>query len=293
MFGYVKPCKPELKIKDYELYRGVYCSLCKTLGQEYSVVARLLLNYDLTFFVLVLLSISDDTDTCFSFQSGRCSFNPTKKCNFAKEPHESYKQGAALTVILSYYKAKDAVEDDKGFKKLLARLLLLCLRHDFKRACKRYPQYAEIAENSVTRQREVQKDKTAGTDAAAHPSATALSEILALQGKSTKENESLGRFGYCIGRFVYLADAYDDMNADLKSGNFNPFFAKYNITNEQDISRADTRAAIEASLRLTVSEAVAAYEKLSIHRFSAVLENILYDGLEQRVLQLSEKEVNG
>ena len=29
MFGYVRPFKPELRMKEYEAYKAVYCGLCK------------------------------------------------------------------------------------------------------------------------------------------------------------------------------------------------------------------------------------------------------------------------
>lgn len=50
MTGYIKAFKPELKIKDYELYRGVYCSECRVLGRLYTPIARMLLSYDSLFF---------------------------------------------------------------------------------------------------------------------------------------------------------------------------------------------------------------------------------------------------
>lgn len=58
MFGYVKAYKPELKVRDYEQYKAVYCSLCKTLGREYGLFARLTLSYDFTFAALLRLALS-------------------------------------------------------------------------------------------------------------------------------------------------------------------------------------------------------------------------------------------
>ena len=55
MTGYIKAFKPELKIKDYELYRGVYCSECRVLGRLYTPIARMLLSYDFTFLSIVRL----------------------------------------------------------------------------------------------------------------------------------------------------------------------------------------------------------------------------------------------
>ncbi|WP_283129067.1 DUF5685 family protein, partial [Allofournierella massiliensis] len=31
MFGYVTPEKPEMKVKEFESYRAMYCGLCKQL----------------------------------------------------------------------------------------------------------------------------------------------------------------------------------------------------------------------------------------------------------------------
>ena len=52
MFGYVRIYKPELKIKDYEIYKAAYCSVCRALGRHYGVIARGLLSYDATFLFL-------------------------------------------------------------------------------------------------------------------------------------------------------------------------------------------------------------------------------------------------
>ena len=79
MFGYIKTDKPEMKIKEYEAYRGLYCSLCKAMGKHFGLFSRLTLSYDITFLLLVRLSF---TGTLPSFESGRCPFNPTKKCSY-------------------------------------------------------------------------------------------------------------------------------------------------------------------------------------------------------------------
>ena len=79
MFGYVRVYKEELRVREYETYRGVYCTLCRALGKRYGVFARLILSYDMTFFAIVRLSADGVVP---SFRPGRCPFNPTKKCNY-------------------------------------------------------------------------------------------------------------------------------------------------------------------------------------------------------------------
>ena len=58
MFGYVKPFTNELKVVENEVYKGMYCGLCKQLGKQYGFFSRFILNYDFAFMALVSASIS-------------------------------------------------------------------------------------------------------------------------------------------------------------------------------------------------------------------------------------------
>ena len=76
MFGYVKVYQPELKMGEFEQYRGVYCALCRTLGKRYGVLAQMTLSYDVTFLSVLHMALSED---CVGFTKGRCPYNPFKK----------------------------------------------------------------------------------------------------------------------------------------------------------------------------------------------------------------------
>ena len=99
MFGYVKPDKQELKVKEYETYKAVYCTLCKTLGKEYGVFAKALLTYDATFYVLFRKALFQDAPDCA--HRGVCRFNPLKKCNYI-DGDEILRTAAGLSVIMFY-----------------------------------------------------------------------------------------------------------------------------------------------------------------------------------------------
>ncbi len=60
MFGYVRIYKPELRMREYEQYRGVYCSLCKHLGSRYGAALRLTLSYDMTFLALLTMALKTE-----------------------------------------------------------------------------------------------------------------------------------------------------------------------------------------------------------------------------------------
>ena len=69
MFGYVRPHRGELLVREYQQYKAVYCQLCRQLGKDYGVLARLTLSYDCTFYAMLALGTQGDR---VSRRRGRC-----------------------------------------------------------------------------------------------------------------------------------------------------------------------------------------------------------------------------
>lgn len=278
MFGYVKVCKPELRVREYEEYKAVYCTLCKTLGKEYGVLSRVLLSYDATFYVLLRECALQAAMPCY--KKGRCRFNPLKKCGYCENPAASYREAAALTVLMSYQKVLDNITDGRGLKKIAARLCKPFLRGKYKKAKEKYRFFAEQIETAMQKQAALEAENCTSADRAAEPSAKAL-EMIFSHGLGNDENRRVvSRVAYCVGRWVYLLDAYDDMRADLKSGAYNPFLAKYGVADETALVSNEVQEPILRSLYMTENEAAVSFDLLSgtVHR--GVLENILRDGTQ-------------
>lgn len=274
MLGYVKAFKPEMKIKDYELYRGVYCSLCRALGRNYSPIAQLFLSYDFAFAAVLRLAVSEG---CFSFSPKRCPYNPAKKCMICSD-RDSLDYCSHAVIITVYYKVLDNLHD-RGFRsKFIAALLcpIVWLMH--KKAARLAPDIDKIIGSSMKIQAETEKKNGVGIDEAAHPSADALGRVISL-GFEDKTKETLYSLGYMVGRFVYILDAADDLESDIKSGNFNPFKESFgNIDNSA--VRADFLKRAEEILNLTHSSALDALDETEKKRFEDILENIVFEGLE-------------
>ena len=92
MFGYVTIYKPELKIKEYEAYKGVYCTLCKEMSKEYGLLSRFLLSYDGTFYVIYKMGLANENVTA---EKSHCTFNPCKKCAKITCESDIYRQPAS------------------------------------------------------------------------------------------------------------------------------------------------------------------------------------------------------
>ena len=53
MFGFIRPVKAELRVKEADRFQQVYCGLCHAIRAEYGRFYTLFLSYDMTFFALV------------------------------------------------------------------------------------------------------------------------------------------------------------------------------------------------------------------------------------------------
>lgn len=272
MFGYVKINKPEMKVKEYEAYRGLYCSLCRSLGKNFGVLSRLTLSYDITFLLLVRLSLGL---TVPEFRKGRCPFSPSKKCNYCINGEEELRFSAAVSMMLFYYKIKDNIADGSFFRKMLMYIILPYALLKYRKAEKMYPDVAEMIEEGMLRQSETEKTKTPLTDKAAHESADILGKIFAY-GFSDEKAKAY-RFGYGIGKFVYLADAADDIVKDIKNKSYNPFVEKYKLIKEPD---EEIKKEIEGTLNMSAAVAAEAFSEIEKKTLTPIVENIIYDGLE-------------
>lgn len=286
MFGYVVPFKPDLKMRDFELYRSVYCGLCKQLGKKYTPIARLFLSYDMTFLALCALSLKKEPA-----QVGKkiCMAHPTrKKCCHLNSEEISFAADAAM--IFSYFSCKDHLCDRTHL--ILCLLSLPFLYFACKKAKKRRPDIYAIIDKMIKGQTQLEKMRIKSMDQAADPTARALGNISASFASEEKSQPVLYRFGYMLGRYIYLIDGLDDMQKDAKKGCYNPFLMRYP---EETMEYRQEKA--QEALRQTVAQLAGAYELLTIHQYKPILDNIIYQGLpytiKRVVMRKKEEKTEG
>ncbi len=274
MFGYVCVNKPEMKIKDYETYKAVYCSLCKQLGKDYCFFSRFLLNYDLTFFALVSMSKSEEK-ICIS--NKRCCCNPLKSCKYisSSEGETSLKKAAALLAIMAYYKLVDNIDDGGFFKKIGLSFLRPYFSHIKKKAGKSYPEYIEACEKMYQMQRAAEAKK-ASLDECAEPTAKLLETVFSLECCEEKFKIVYAQFGYHLGKWVYLMDAANDIDEDIKRKNFNPIYEKLGLSKRESMQFANEL--LSQSVYLLTN----AYNLMDKHKYKEILDNIVLLGLSKK-----------
>ena len=220
MFGYIRPVRAELLVKEADFYEAVYCGLCMESGKKITRFSRLLLNYDFTFLALLRLSLSDGKATVVQ---QRCPYRLKKKPAVVCDGVFDFVCSAFG--LFAYYKWKDDLQDEKGFSRFGKKLLSPFFSRIRKKALSLgLPE--ELIREPIERLHSLEAERCASPDKVADCFGALMRDVAAF-GLTGDKALIAGQCGYHIGRFVYLIDAYDDLESDEKSGSYNPFLLCY------------------------------------------------------------------
>ena len=224
MFGYVRPDNWELKVKDTHKYRDYYCCLCYQLRKDYGVLSGCLLNYDITFLLLVLDSIEKERKEQYEF---RCPLNPFHKLS-ATISSKALEYSAFINYYLVKMKFDDDITDDKkGWKKFVFNVLLKVLKSN-----NRFKDKAALYNDVIVSLEEKMKDVYSAENSIVSYDDISIhfriffEEIFGIyfdkiQKTNSAEYEPILQMVSFLGEWIYLMDAYDDYQKDIKSNSFN------------------------------------------------------------------------
>jgi hypothetical protein len=261
MFGYVQANRKDLSEEQKKCYKGFYCGLCRTLKARYGAAGMLSLSYDMTFLAMLLADLYDE-ETKSEFT--RCMIHPMSRHEAIITKADEY--AADMELILTYYSLLDHASDHDANRHELYRRKLEGYLPAFE---KKYPrQIMAIKEGLAELEREERK-KTMDSEKLSLIFGSLLGEVFVREEDNWKEH--LFAIGSGLGRFVYLADAYTDLQSDTKKGKFNPF---------AECSKApDFDDKVKDMLSWAASDAAKAFEYLPLDEYQEVLRNILYSGI--------------
>ena len=275
MFGYVTICKETMSEEGYNIFKAYYCGLCKATGRKCSRLSRLGLSYDITFLAIVLSSVQEGTP---EIQCRKCLLHPTQKNNCIEDDISLY-YAADMGVILTYLKLLDDWHDDRSIKALGAMMLFY---RGVRKARRRYKYEYESIKKCLDKLSALERNKCTSVDETADCFAKIL-EILFTPEFIADESKrrALAWLGYNIGRWIYIIDAYNDLEKDIRKSNYN-VLAAANDGRDSDTIKQDISHTLEASLTFTLENAASAYDLLEIHKNKEILDNILYTALKAK-----------
>lgn len=261
MFGYIGVNKGELKIKDYDTYRSFYCGVCKSLGKNYGLFGKVTLSYDMTFVAILLSSLYDEVEIK---KKSRCIVHPIISHMEIVNEYTDY--AAAMNILLTYYKLKDDWVDDKNFA---ANMGAGTLKSAFKKASAKYERQAKAIKEGIRLQNELEAAGECDFDKISMPTGMMLEEIFDM--KQDEWQKPLRRLGLFLGKYIYLLDAYVDLEKDIKKNSFNPLIE---FSKEENFFEK-----CEEILVMMAGEAARAFEHLPIVDNADIIRNILYAGI--------------
>lgn len=272
MFGYVRPVKSELKVREYDSFKAAYCGLCMALKKKYGLPARFAVNYDLSFLAMLLARTDAPPKAC----SGRCIASPCRKKSYYCGDG-AFETAADISVILSWWKLKDSISDGKH--RLFSRAACLFLRGKFKKACASQPVFASDAERFLEELSKYEASKGRSLDEAADKFASILASASNAAG-SEKNKRILRQLLYQLGRYIYIIDALDDFPRDNADGSYNPLKYRFSKAPGEELSEAEKKN-IDDTLALSEALVASAYELLDKGPYDEILSNTIYLGLPE------------
>jgi len=279
MFGYVNISHGTVSDEDKKLYSSYYCGLCKAIGEK-SQIYRMTLSNDLTFLAILLGGILKNEPQIA--KNRHCIVHPIKKHNEVIDD-KLLDYVSDMNILLVYLKVCDDVNDDKGFLDYLKRFIL---SKKAKKVEKKYPVTAQKISDSLAELARLEKEKCPQIDKTADCFSRLLAAVFMPDCFDFDEEtlKILGWMGYNIGRWIYIIDAFCDIQKDKKSNSYNPF-----LLNEY------SREFTNNSLLYTLSNIANAYDLLTVYRNKSLIENFIFSGLpeKQEYIFTRTEEKNG
>ncbi len=291
MLGYVQIHKPELKVREYEIYTGYYCGICKYIGREYGQLPRMALSYDAAFLALMLASVSEEPDMPVQ---EHCVAHHIKKKTIVRNTAIEY--AGDVMLILAWYNLLDDAHDEG---KTSAKALTFFMKGIYRKLRRKHPELCTGVEEHLKELSSLEEAKCSSLDQAAE-AFSKIMEVIFYQGAPKESREIFAGLGYHIGKWIYLMDAVDDIEEDIESGAYNPLLYRYDyrgmVSGDTSLSEEtpeDFRDRIRDKLEFNLFHYLAVLadeaEKLDIRKNKGIIDNVIYFGLNRKTETVLEQ----
>lgn len=274
MFGYLRPDKDDLLVREFSVYRAVYCGICKQIKLDYGNIPRVSLSYDLTFLAILLIAMTES-----DAQAGQesCVLNPFRKKPISKN-HPALTICAAASVIFAYHKLLDEIRDDK---KILAYAGRLIIKRAYRKAATDYPEIAFIISEGTDKLEAIERSAPnkesylSASEIFGRITCDLLKEVSGRMISSDIDHRkeiisAMGILGMNIGCWIYLMDAVDDMEEDKIEKHWNPF----SLYGKAEAAEIAEKTLISYENNCDETAALLPYK-----RYAGIISNVFREGM--------------
>lgn len=286
MFGYVDINKNNIEDGQRGLWQAFMCGLCFSTKKLFGNLPRMCITNDVNFFnVLFHSALEMDVEV----EQSRCFSHPVKKRTVAKTSELTDKLAVA-NVILTYLKLYDDVVDGGRAAK---RAAMRTFKKPYKKAQKLWAELDECLCKNYEDLRKLEQSRCASLDEVAHSFAS-LSQNFCKLVLSEQSSEFAETLCYNLGKWIYLIDALDDAEKDLKRKNYNPFVVCYGAKSVEEL--AQHYEEISFLMFAVLNRIAQSFNDMNLYKYTCILKNVLFDSIrektEQILLKLKQWENN-
>ena len=109
-----------------------------------------------------------------------------------------------------------------------------------------------------------------------------MSEIFAY--KEDEFEKDLKTIGFNIGKYIYLLDAYEDLDKDYKKGRYNPFIDYID-------KREELKVRVDKLISISLGMLGRGVDNLNLKMNTSIIENIVYSGVYLRYQNILKEGV--
>ncbi len=268
MFGYLVYNPENLNDENRKLYKECYCGLCKCLADSYGAAGRSTVSYDLTFVAMLFTAIYKPENV---YGEERCPVHPLRKHTYFYNEYTSF--AADMNLLLTYFKYIDDFVDENNTRQMKRAEKL---EKHVKSIESKYPSQCKIIRKCLEDNAEMERQNVLNPDIPANCFGNLFAQVFTY--KQDTYTPILQQFGFHLGKFIYLMDAYMDFKDDLNSQQYNPLIS-IDLKNMEDI------------LETVMSDCVKQYDQLPIDDiYREILDNVLYAGVWSQYDLMNSRE---
>ncbi len=285
MFGYIAIDKSKLEAKEIGLYQTFMCGLCLSTKKLYGNYPRNFVNYDINFLNVLLHSfLQKDVEIFY----GKCLSSPFKKRSLLKIG-ELTDRLASANVLLAYYNLLDDTLDEKSPAK---KALLRSLKKAYNKAKTDESEMESVIALLYGQLRAEEKAGQQNLDKVCDNFAKLTQKIVTIA--AGQKNEKLETLAYNLGKWVYLIDALDDIEKDIKRKNYNPLVSYFGQEKDSQSFMAKHKDELNFLFFTTLNRIAESYNDLNLTKYACLLNNVLYSQIRDKTKSLlGQKEEKG
>lgn len=276
MFGYLDIDKGTLEKGQIGLWQTFMCGLCFSTKKLYGNFPRMFITNDVNFFNVLFHSIKGcDVE----IEHRHCFSHPVKKQTVLQQTELTDRLSTA-GILLTYWNIYDDTVDGGSLSKKTA---LKAFNRAYKKAKSNFPEMDEMLARSYKELREMETQGSGGIDRIAHAFAQLSEEFatLVLQEDATEHVKTLC---YNLGKWIYLIDALDDAEKDLRKKEYNPLVAHYGVSSFDELKSQHDELQFE--MFAVLNRVASSYNDLNLTKYTCLLDNVIFKSIRNKTTQI-------